>query len=70
MRASGRMVCVKAMALRPGQMDPSMSDNGQIIRPMEREFYIIQMETSMKESGLMIRPMVMAPTPTQMVLNM
>jgi hypothetical protein len=70
MRVSGGMACVRATGLRHGPMDRSMSDNGRIIRPMAREFYIIQTEISMKESGLTIRPTAMVPTPTRMVLNM
>jgi hypothetical protein len=45
----------KEMALKYGLMVPNILESGSVIRPMVKEFCIMQMEMFMRDSGLMIK---------------
>jgi len=57
----------KAQELKYGQMDPNMSVNGKVIRPMDKELFITQMVIFMKVNGSMIKHVVRELTLTKMV---
>lgn len=54
-KANGKMLCVKDMVLRLGQMEVNTKGSGRIIKQMARAFSITPMAMSIRENGSMTK---------------